>query len=84
MSRRVLTAEDVVRSPKLWAELAEVLLLQARLMKQISEAIQANDFETVRNSLKSLFTLVKQRQPTLERLSPAIQQLMVELFEDEG
>lgn len=74
-------AHDVVRSWKLWAELAQVLRIQATHMDQISDAIRANNFDDVRVALQELVKLVKQRQPVLERLSPAINELMAELFD---
>lgn len=79
-----MTAEDVVRDPRLWAELAGVMQQQAALTLQISEAIAANDFDSVRVSLEKIVSLVQQRQPTLARLAPAIQELMAELFSEDS
>lgn len=83
MNPKTRDAHDVVRSWKLWAELAQVLRIQATLMEQISEAIRANNFDDVKAALKALVSLVKKRQPVLERLTPAISELMAELFGEE-
>lgn len=78
----VLRAADLVRLPALWHELAEVLHLQATYVEQVAEAIERNDFDGMRSAVMAMARLVKSRQKTLERLTPAMNQLMSELFED--
>lgn len=81
MTPRRVYATDVVRSPSLWFELAEVLHLQATHMEQIGEAIQNNDFDGMRRSIRRLAKLVKSKQTTLIKLAPAMNELMAEVFE---
>lgn len=76
-------ASQVVRSARLWNELAATLHLQASLMTDIANAIDANNFEDMRSSLIKLVQFVKTRQTTMEKLSPAINQLMTEIFEED-
>lgn len=79
----MLKAGDLVRSPRLWHELAEVLHLQATHVEQVAEAIERNDFDGMRSAVVKMATLVKSKQKTLNRLAPALEQLMVELLGDE-
>lgn len=81
MTPRKVYAFDVVRSPKLWSELAEVLHLQATHMEQIGEAIENNDFDGMRRAIRRLAKLVKSKQPVLMKLAPAMNDLMAEIFE---
>lgn len=83
MTPRRVYAEDVVRSPQLWHEMAEVLHLQATHMEQIGEAIENNDFDGMRRAIRRLAKLVKSKQPTLMKLAPAMNELMAEIFEGE-
>lgn len=83
MSRKVY-ATDLVRSPALWFELAEIQALQSTHLQEIGEAIERNDFDGMKAALTTLVKLVKSRQPVLNRLSPALTELMAEVFEGEG
>lgn len=53
-------------------------------MMNISDAIRANNVEDTKAALTALMLFVKARQPMLNRLSPAITELMAELFETDG
>lgn len=78
-----MDAQDVVRDPRLWRELAKTLRSQADFVANIGSAIEANDFEAMKRSLIQLTGLVKLRQPLLMKLAPAIEELVNELFADE-
>lgn len=82
LPRRVYAA-DVVRSPRLWFEMAEVLQEQASHMEQIGEAIRNNDFDGMRRAIQKLARLVKSKQGVLIKLAPAMNELMAEVFEGE-
>lgn len=77
------SGSEVVRNSKLWRELSVALQSQARYMDSIAWAIENNNYDAMREALRLLVAFVKLRQSTLERLGPAMQELMQEIF-DEG
>lgn len=75
-----MDAADMVRSPKLWRDLSEVLLLQSNHMAHIAEAIETNNHEMMVQSIQDLVQLVQARKGTMELLAPAMNDLMAEIL----
>jgi len=78
-----MDAGEVVRNPRLWRELAKTLRQQAEYVTAIADAIEENNFERLKHALLALTGLVKTRQPLLQKLAPAIQELISEIFSKE-
>ncbi len=75
-----IEAADMVRSPKLWRDLSEVLLLQSNHMAHIAQAIETNNHDLMVKSISDLVSLVESRRSTMELLAPAMNDLMAEVL----
>ncbi len=72
------SAQDLVRNPRLWKELAEVLRIQATQFDRVADAIENNNLEALNAAFAGLVELVAKRQPVLEQLAPAMNTLIQE------
>lgn len=70
--------QDLVRNPRLWKELAEVLRIQATQFDLVADAIENNNLEAMNAAFAGLVELVAKRQPVLEQLAPAMNTLIQE------
>lgn len=73
-----LSPGDLVRNPRLWKELAEVLRIQATQFDLVADAIENNNLEAMNTAFAGLVELVAKRQPVLEQLAPAMNTLIQE------
>lgn len=71
------------KNPGVWKELAEVLRMQAQHFENISDALERNNIDDVRENLGKLLQLVASRQSVaVQTLAPVLEELVQEVFGD--